>query len=351
MRQSKNSAVLCLKYLSNESHGAGKFLLNSKYQFCKMRPSNRLQKMKSEKNDPEKIKLVTFLRSKIGDWKKPLYPSFAARIVRRIFNENGGKLRGMSKIDFLAQAQEIFDQKQPNCGSFCSICYKNFHNWCSKEMHVQCVHGKDETEKFKCSSCSKSFMSKTSLKYHVDITHSETKPVLTCDHCKKSFHHEISLRRHIQSIHDHSKSKPKCDLCEKSFSRKDKLNSHLAKVHQIHDIEFNAAEKALKQDNGSYKCNRCSKIFVGDRAFPDLTRHMVNKCKDLVEILCEECGKQFSNNFNLKRHIKIEHTIEINMFSCNSCDFSSGYKWHLIRHLKKQHNKVLKLGLQLSENQ
>ena len=84
-----------------------------------MSSSNRLQKMKSEKTDPEKIELVTFLRSKIGDWKKPLYPSFAARIVRRIFNENGGKLRGMSKIDFLARAQEIFDQKQPNsalCG-------------------------------------------------------------------------------------------------------------------------------------------------------------------------------------------------------------------------------------------
>ena len=303
--------------------------------------------MKSEKTDPEKLKLVTFLRSKIGDWKKPLYPSFAARIVRRIFNENGGKLSGMSKIDIIARAQEIFDQKQPNCGSFCNICYKNFHNWCSKEMHVQCVHKKDESEKFKCSSCSKSFMSKTSLEYHMDITHSETKPVLTCERCKKTFHHKITLRRHIQSIHDHSKSKPKCDLCEKSFSRKDKLINHIAKVHHLHDIEFARAEKDLKQDNGSYKCNRCSKIFIGDGAFKDLKVHLINKCKDPVEIQCEECGKLFSNQFNLKRHIKIEHNTEITMFNCNSCDFCSGYKWHLIRHLKNRHNKVLKLGLQL----
>ena len=350
VRQFRNfSGIVLQQYLSNDIRGADWFLLNSKYQFCKMSSSNRLQKMKSEKTDPEKIELVTFLRSKIGDWKKPLYPSFAARIVRRIFNENGGKLRGMSKVDFLARAQKIFDQKQPNCGSFCSICYKTFHNWCDKEMHEQCVHQKDESKKFKCSSCNKGFLSKTSLKYHIDIAHSETKSVLTCDHCKKSFHHEVTLRRHIQSIHDHSKLKPKCDLCEKTFSRKDKLTRHTQKVHRLQYIEFAAAEKDMKQEDGSFKCNRCSKIFAGDRAFKDMTIHMVNKCKDPVEIKCEECRKPFSNQFNLRRHIKIEHNVEISMFHCNSCDFSSGYKWHLARHLKTQHNKVLKLGLQLEE--
>ena len=66
VRQFRNfRGILLQQYLSNNIQGADRSLLNLKYQFCKMSSSNRLQKMKSEKNDPEKIELVTFLRSKL----------------------------------------------------------------------------------------------------------------------------------------------------------------------------------------------------------------------------------------------------------------------------------------------
>ena len=76
--------------------------------------------MEPDNIDPSKLKLVSFLKSNIGghhnvahgEISKPLLTTaFATKIIRKIFNENEGMLRGMSKKDFLARATEIFDQK------------------------------------------------------------------------------------------------------------------------------------------------------------------------------------------------------------------------------------------------
>ena len=97
--------------------------------------SNTSAKIELGYIDPSKLKLVSYLKSNIGGYhnlgigqsaKPQLTTAFATKIVRKIFNENEGMLRGMSKKDFLARAREIFDQKGSDCEAFCPICFKTF---------------------------------------------------------------------------------------------------------------------------------------------------------------------------------------------------------------------------------
>ena len=298
--------------------------------------------------DPSKLKLVSYLKSNIGGYhnlgigqsaKPQLTTAFATKIVRKIFNENEGMLRGMSKKDFLARAREIFDQKGSDCEAFCPICFKTFFNWQDKERHVKSFHENDESVKFKCPSCSKTFMSKISLNYHKDTAHAETKPIVTCNLCKKNFSHAVSLTRHFKIKHSPHKNirKIECSECGVCFTRKDNLRKHEQRVHHLFNINFSEAAKRTQQDDGSYKCNRCGENFCGDEAFSKLQDHIVAKCKHPIEIQCGDCGKPFSNQSDLKKHINLKHLNKIQNFFCSQCGFTSAYKENLVRHLKKNH--------------
>ena len=323
-----------------------------KHLFAKQ---SRNTRMGSGNIDPSKLKLVLFLKSKIGghhyvapgQCAKPiLTTAFAKKIIRRIFNENGGGPSGMSKKNFLARAREIFDQKEPDCEAFCPICFRSFVNWQDKERHVKSFHEDDESEKFKCPSCSKTFMSKSSLNYHKDTIHAETKVSVTCDRCKKTFSHAQSLKRHFKSVHSSKLhiNKIKCFECGEYFTRKDNRTRHEQRVHKSYNINFTEATKKTKQDDGSYKCNRCGENFTGDEASENLKKHIISKCKVTTEIQCETCGKPFSHKSELKKHIDMKHLNKISIFYCRQmlsgdqqCGFRSAYKENLVRHMKTIH--------------
>ena len=299
--------------------------------------------------DPSKLKLVSFLKSNVGGYhnlalgqsaKPHLTTAFATKIIRKIFNENEGMLRGMSKKDFLARATEIFDQKGSDCEAFCPICFKTFVNWQDKERHVKSFHENDESGKFKCPSCSKTFMSKSSLNYHKDTAHAETKSIVTCNLCKKTFSHALSLKRHFKSIHSPASThKIECLKCGVRFTRKDNLTKHEQRVHHLFNLDFSEAAKRTQQDDGSYKCNRCGENFTGDEAFSNLKDHIIAKCKQPAEIQCGDCGKPFSNQSDLKKHVDLKHLNKIQNFFCHKCGFCSAYKENLVRHLRKIHGE------------
>ena len=103
------------------------------------------------------------------------------------------------------------------------------------------------------------------------------------------------MERHINKI--------KCFDCGVYFTRKDNLTKHKQRVHHIFNINYSEAEKRTQQGDGSYNCNRCGEIFTGDEAFSDLKDHITAECKQPIEIQCEDCGKPFSNQSNLKKRL------------------------------------------------
>ena len=53
--------------------------------------------------------------------------------------------------------------------------------------------------------------------------------------------------------------------------------------------------------------------------------------------VCEICGKVFTNNQNLNRHVRTIHEKSSTSFSCTQCDYSTLQKSNLNRHLKRCH--------------
>ena len=80
------------------------------------------------------------------------------------------------------------------------------------------------------------------------------------------------------------------------------------------NLDFSEATKRTQQDDGSYKCNRCGENFGGDEAFSNLKDHIIAKCKQPIEIQCGDCGKPFSNQSDLMRHIDLKHLNKIQNF-------------------------------------
>ena len=293
-----------------------------------------------DKISPEQLQLVAFLKDNVGDQENPLATHSSIRIVRKIFKERGGRLSGMTRKSFLSRAQEIFASNELGKEPFCPICFKTFQRHYFRDLHMKGCHDPTGSGRLKCSKCDQTFMAKTSLKYHQDIVHSQSKQSLcslSCDICKLTFCHEQTLVRHLNSVHPQRDLKIKCDKCEAKFSRKDNLTQHEKVVHRTYQLAFGEAERQQARGDGKYECKKCGKIFSGCKAAQSLTTHLVKKCQDDTTFQCSQCGKPFKYKADLKYHIKVKHSDDVQSLSCNLCDFTTQYEKSLTRHKKRKH--------------
>ena len=86
------------------------------------------------------------------------------------------------------------------------------------------------------------------------------------------------------------------------------------------------------------KCNECGKQFVNES---NLKKHNDTVHEKNSGIKCNECGKQFANESTLKRHNDTVHEKNKD-FICNICEKKFTEKHTLLKHQKKQHNTVNK---------
>jgi len=193
---------------------------------------------------------------------------------------------------------------------------------------------------FKCNSCSNTFMSKTSLKYNMKVSHSVPGKVVQCTQCDMTLSHTMSLKRHMKSIHKENTCIYECLYCQKTFQRKDYVKVHFKLVHKKNDFEIDMVD-TLKQDDESYKCKCCGKVFLGSSADKDLIAHLVKKCKSDETFACSICQKCFSSNSNMEQHRKNIHSKEPRkILSCNECEFVTIHKPNLLKHKKRKHAPI-----------
>jgi len=136
----------------------------------------------------------------------------------------------------------------------------------------------DPAEKLaKCPHCFREF---TNLKHHINQQHSEIKNY-KCGDCGYSCYLKTDLERHILNVHN--KFRTPCPICGKRYSD---LRQHIRLVHEGHKLE----------------CPQCHKKYT------NLSQHLNKMHRKTKNVMCEQCGKTFYLQSQLKKHEKDVHS-------------------------------------------
>lgn len=193
-----------------------------------------------------------------------------------------------------------------------------------------------------CPTCGKSYSSVSNLNKHMK-THGEKKEF--CDICNKSFHLKIALREHMESVHTEV-FKHQCQYCGKFLKCRNSMFGHVRQFHSDITIMYECEQcgKQFRQKGNlkkhilthsaakTFECKECSKKFK----FPDqLKRHEVWHTQG-ERFQCEFCYKKFVMQFELRKHQQTYHSGI--MYVCEYCFTECRHAHTMKRHLQRRHS-------------
>ncbi|XP_071610135.1 zinc finger protein 710 isoform X1 [Heliangelus exortis] len=185
----------------------------------------------------------------------------------------------------------------------CRMCEKSYT---SKYNLVTHILGHNGIKPHSCPHCNKLFKQPSHLQTHL-LTHQGTRPH-KCGVCSKAFTQTSHLKRHMLL---HTDIKPySCRFCGRGFAYPSELKAHEVK-HQSDrchvcvecGLDFSTLTQlkrhlATHQGPTLYQCLECNKSF---HYRSQLQNHML-KHQDVRPFVCTECGMEFSQIHHLKQH-------------------------------------------------
>lgn len=231
----------------------------------------------------------------------------------------------------------------------CTKCGKKFLWGEPYKRHLAHIHGVDI---YHCKICGDKFPSRKSLMEH-KVIHSGRKPY-RCTECDKFFTSLDNLTVHMRKKHV-GKAPFTCKVCKSGFNTKEDLKKHTFEHTKLAKAMFpNSCAREKK-----CKCEYCGRMFTknsdlhrhirvhtGEKPFVckvcnqgfqqahNLTKHMVIHTKEKAYI-CDICNKQFGRNDALVRHMLV-HSLH-KPFACKQCDKTFARQSQLESHEKTKH--------------
>ncbi|MPC28687.1 Zinc finger protein 341 [Portunus trituberculatus] len=173
--------------------------------------------------------------------------------------------------------------------------------------HVEEVVMKEEVlvdDSYKCQYCEDySVQSYVKLRTHMK-THANQK-VYKCiqKNCELSFPDQDSFLEHIHTHNEDQDLQYRCHFCSKVFNALDKLSHHQHEQHSTYP-------QAKKTVGPSYfRCTKCMNKYASAEA---LEHHLRTSSHHYP---CRQCGKVFTSERLLRRHLHSHGTV--NLFPCS----------------------------------
>ena len=178
---------------------------------------------------------------------------------------------------------------------------------------------------------------------------------LDCENCGERFAYELNLNKHKRI---HTEEKPfKCTDCGEKFAKKTVLKFHRANKNKRFKCDecglafgvFSALKvhKLTHQEEKPFKCEICPKQFIQQinlikhiriymSSSEEEHREMEERKLNAKRFKCDECAMMLSSKKTLRGHKRIIHS-DIRPFKCNQCSKSFAHRGDLNVHNKKYH--------------
>jgi hypothetical protein len=157
-------------------------------------------------------------------------------------------------------------------------------------------------EFYECEKCLRKFNE------HKQLIQHKTKWHLTeyqCKYCIERFKEKFDFIKHLNSVHSNVKFKFECNYCKKSFKYLSQYIQH-RRTHLLNNFSMINSSNNNRDQFTNDQMDVDMSTAKND--FNDITSDENNlNIKDDKFMVCEYCGRKFTKNFNLKRHIEKKH--------------------------------------------
>ena len=209
------------------------------------------------------------------------------------------------------------------------------------EVHHNVLH-------YRCKFCRKSLrLWKNNPVNYIQLMQEKRKndicDTTTCSFCYKNFTDSAIRKYHEKTEHIDNEKPFKCVQCPKTYTSLIGLNHH----NRVHDIAPN-----------EYSCKKCGKIFTAERT---LKRHIksVHEIQIKARLQCDLCEKSFTRADNLTRHFQEVHSqSSLNTqyirqlaypLKCDHCSTRYKRRADLENHILSSHVEVAASGKLMCE--
>ena len=144
---------------------------------------------------------------------------------------------------------------------------------------------------------------------------------------------------------DTSRSGNTCDVLKEKFEAIENVGNAdpelYTMIYNDETVYQKQLQEFLNEEKDSVKCNTCDYITDDTRKMKRHTKisHRLKIPKSNEDNLCPPCNKPFSSKDKLDDHIRDIH-LKLKL-SCNQCKFESLKRIEMVRHVRKEHGKVV----------
>lgn len=208
--------------------------------------------------------------------------------------------------------------------------------------------------KFSCTLCKTKCPTDAALRKHKRKYHASK---YFCPTCGKHFQRRVWFN-FIRHMYQHTITNEaivhECICCGYQADTISRIDLHRDSHGVFHNNECTQCSEKLRSykdnrhhvdthhsGNWTYRCGICPELFTDKK---DVSKHInaAHKNKRPKNIICDPCGKAFSNETHLNTHMGSKKCKQYDrpMLKCDCCKFETKFQPYLNKHIRTVHEKL-----------